>query len=134
MSLQRMDADTAETVAGVIRLLRRAAELVWAAKTPVRSGRHRRAVAARDALPPTGSRIGRPCVAAGCRWCEQPLTRALHWPSSSCRTGWARGSPSRRPRARRTTRRSSHREKWQARPCPLLLTTLIPRVKEAADG
>jgi hypothetical protein len=29
MSLQRMDADTAETVAGVIRLLRRAAELVW---------------------------------------------------------------------------------------------------------
>ena len=31
MSVQRMDADTAETVAGVIRLLRRAAELVWAA-------------------------------------------------------------------------------------------------------
>jgi hypothetical protein len=31
MSLQRMNADTAETVAGVIRLLRRAAELVWAA-------------------------------------------------------------------------------------------------------
>ena len=29
MSLQRMDADTAETVAGVVRLLRRAAELVW---------------------------------------------------------------------------------------------------------
>jgi hypothetical protein len=31
MSLQRMDADTAETLAGVARLLRRAAELVWAA-------------------------------------------------------------------------------------------------------
>src|SRR5919106_572849 len=31
MSLHRMDADTAETVAGVIRLLRRAAELVWVA-------------------------------------------------------------------------------------------------------
>src|SRR5215207_3798918 len=31
MSLQWMDADTAETVAGVVRLLRRAAELVWAA-------------------------------------------------------------------------------------------------------
>ena len=31
MSLHRMDADTAETVAGVVRLLRRAAELVWAA-------------------------------------------------------------------------------------------------------
>ena len=30
MSRQRMDADTAETVAGVVRLLRRAAELVWA--------------------------------------------------------------------------------------------------------
>jgi hypothetical protein len=31
MSRQRMDADTAETMAGVVRLLRRAAELVWAA-------------------------------------------------------------------------------------------------------
>src|SRR5215213_605200 len=31
MSRQCMDADTAETLAGVIRLLRRAAELVWAA-------------------------------------------------------------------------------------------------------
>jgi hypothetical protein len=29
MSLQRMDGDTAGTVAGVVRLLRRAAELVW---------------------------------------------------------------------------------------------------------
>ena len=31
MSRQRMDTDTAETLAGVVRLLRRAAELVWAA-------------------------------------------------------------------------------------------------------
>ena len=31
MGRQRMDADTAETLAGVVRLLRRAAELVWAA-------------------------------------------------------------------------------------------------------
>ena len=31
MGRQLMDADTAETVAGVVRLLRRAAELVWAA-------------------------------------------------------------------------------------------------------
>ena len=31
MSQQRMDADTAETLAGVVRLLRRAAELVWEA-------------------------------------------------------------------------------------------------------
>jgi hypothetical protein len=30
MSRQRMDAKTAETLAGVVRLLRRAAELVWA--------------------------------------------------------------------------------------------------------
>ena len=30
MSRQRMDAHTAETLAGVVRLLRRAAELVWA--------------------------------------------------------------------------------------------------------
>jgi|SRR5687767_8717120 hypothetical protein len=29
MSLQPIDADTAETLAGVVRLLRRAAELVW---------------------------------------------------------------------------------------------------------
>ena len=31
MSFQRMDVDTAETLAGVVRLLRRAAELVWVA-------------------------------------------------------------------------------------------------------
>jgi hypothetical protein len=31
MSRQRVDADTAETLAGVVRLLRRAAELVWVA-------------------------------------------------------------------------------------------------------
>jgi hypothetical protein len=31
MSRQGMDADTAETLAGVVRLLRRAAELIWAA-------------------------------------------------------------------------------------------------------
>src|SRR5215204_1023781 len=31
MSRQRIDADTAETLAGVVRLLRRAAELVWVA-------------------------------------------------------------------------------------------------------
>ena len=31
MNLQRMDADTAETVAGVVPLLRRSAELVWTA-------------------------------------------------------------------------------------------------------
>ena len=39
MSFQRMDADTAETVAGVVRLLRRAAELVWAAVDTEGAGR-----------------------------------------------------------------------------------------------
>ena len=29
MNLQRIDVDTRETVAGVVRMLRRAAELVW---------------------------------------------------------------------------------------------------------
>ena len=39
MSRQGMDADTAETVAGVVRLLRRAAELVWRLSTPKVPGR-----------------------------------------------------------------------------------------------
>jgi hypothetical protein len=45
MSLQRMDADTAETVAGVIRLLRRAAELVWAAADAEGAGSPRQLLA-----------------------------------------------------------------------------------------
>jgi hypothetical protein len=45
MSLQRMDADTAETVAGVIRLLRRAAELVWAAADTEGAGSPRQLLA-----------------------------------------------------------------------------------------
>ena len=45
MSLQRMDADTAETVAGVIRLLRRAAELVWAAVDAEGAGSPRQVLA-----------------------------------------------------------------------------------------
>jgi hypothetical protein len=45
MSLQRMDADTAETVAGVIRLLRRAAELVWAAVDAEGAGSSRQLLA-----------------------------------------------------------------------------------------
>ena len=39
MSRQGMDADTAETLAGVVPLLRRAAELVWAAVDADRAGR-----------------------------------------------------------------------------------------------
>jgi hypothetical protein len=36
-----MDAETAETLAGVVRLLRRAAELVWAAVDAEGAGSHR---------------------------------------------------------------------------------------------
>jgi len=62
MSLQRMDADTAETVAGVIRQLRRAAELVWAAADAEGAGSPRQLLAlgidlaaddARNLLPDT---------------------------------------------------------------------------------
>jgi hypothetical protein len=45
MSFQRMDADTAETVAGVVRLLRRAAELVWAAADTEGAGSPRQVLA-----------------------------------------------------------------------------------------
>ena len=45
MSWQRMDADTAETLAGVVRLLRRAAELVWAAVDADRAGSPRQLLA-----------------------------------------------------------------------------------------
>jgi hypothetical protein len=40
-----MDADTAETLAGVVRLLRRAAELVWAAVDTDGAGSPRQALA-----------------------------------------------------------------------------------------
>jgi hypothetical protein len=45
MSFQRMDADTAETLAGVVRLLRRAAELVWAAVDTEGAGSPRQVLA-----------------------------------------------------------------------------------------
>jgi hypothetical protein len=45
MSLQPMDADTAETLAGVVRLLRRAAELVWAAADTEGAGSPRQVLA-----------------------------------------------------------------------------------------
>jgi hypothetical protein len=45
MSFQRMDADTAETLAGVVRLLRRAAELVWAAADTEGAGSPRQVLA-----------------------------------------------------------------------------------------
>ena len=45
MSFQRMDADTAETLAGVVRLLRRAAELVWAAADSEGAGSFRQVLA-----------------------------------------------------------------------------------------
>jgi len=45
MSFQRMDADTAETLAGMVRLLRRAAELVWAAANTEGAGSPRQVLA-----------------------------------------------------------------------------------------
>jgi hypothetical protein len=45
MSLQRMDADTAETVAGVVRRLRRAAQLVWEVVEAERAGSPRQMLA-----------------------------------------------------------------------------------------
>jgi hypothetical protein len=45
MSLQWIDADTAETVAGVVRLLRRAAELAWEAVDTEGSGSPRQMLA-----------------------------------------------------------------------------------------
>jgi hypothetical protein len=45
MRLQLMDADTPETLAGVVRLLRRAAELVWAAVDADSAGSPRQALA-----------------------------------------------------------------------------------------
>jgi hypothetical protein len=45
MSLQPMDADTHETLAGVVRLLRRAAELVWAAADAEGAGSPRQVLA-----------------------------------------------------------------------------------------
>src|SRR5215213_5237109 len=45
MSLQPMDADTHETLAGAVRLLRRAAELVWAAVDSERAASPRQVVA-----------------------------------------------------------------------------------------
>ena len=45
MSFQRMDADTAETLAGVVRLLLRAAELVWAAVDAEGAGSPRQVLA-----------------------------------------------------------------------------------------
>ena len=66
MSRQRMDADTAETLAGVVRLLRRAAELVWAAVDAEGAGSPRQVLglgidlaADRGAEPASGRDSGR---------------------------------------------------------------------------
>ena len=45
MSFQRIDADTAETLAGLVRLLRRAAEQVWAAVDAEGAGSPRQVLA-----------------------------------------------------------------------------------------
>ena len=65
MSRQRMDADTAETLAGVVWLLHRAAELVWAAVDAKGAGSPRQVLglgidlAADQAEPASGRDFGR---------------------------------------------------------------------------
>ena len=85
MSGQRMDADTAETLAGVVRLLRRAAELVWAAVDAEGAGSPRQVLAlgidlaadeARNLLPDAIAVEGR---------CRSEMNRPVSYaPPSSC--------------------------------------------------
>jgi hypothetical protein len=56
MSVQPMDADAAETVAGVVRLLRRAAELVWVAIDTDGAGSPRQVLALGIDLAPDEAR------------------------------------------------------------------------------
>lgn len=57
MSRQGMDADTAETLAGVVRLLRRAAELVWAAVDAEEPARRRLINFADDVIATTNHAV-----------------------------------------------------------------------------
>ena len=95
MSLQRMDADTAETVAGVVRLLRRAAQLVWdvvdaeRAGSPRHAGIGHRPSSGRGAEPPAGRNSARrtPCrsgmnPAGLLRSAEHPLRRVATTPGA----------------------------------------------------
>ena len=94
MSLQRMDADTAETVAGVIRLLRRAAELVWAAADAEGAGSPRQLLAlgidlatddARNLLPDAMLVDGIVPVGdepAGLLWSAERLLRRIATPGA----------------------------------------------------
>ncbi|HEX3199793.1 MAG TPA: hypothetical protein VHR39_19790 [Propionibacteriaceae bacterium] len=87
MSRQGMDADSAETLAGVVRFLRRAAELVWAAvdaeggvaSTSARVGhrpsRGRRAEPPTDAIPVDGPVLVGDDPAGLLRSAEQLLRR-----------------------------------------------------------
>jgi hypothetical protein len=66
MNLHPINADTAETVAGVVRLLRRAAELVWKAVDADHAGSPRQVLALGNDLaadearnPPAGHQPGR---------------------------------------------------------------------------
>jgi hypothetical protein len=73
MSLQRMDADTAETVAGVLRLLRRAAQLVWDVVDAERPGSPRQMMALAIDLAADE---------------ERSLQRTAHWPATRTRLIW----------------------------------------------
>jgi hypothetical protein len=83
MSFQRMDADTAETLAGVVRLLRRAAELVWAAADTEGAGSPRQVLA--STWPPTrhGTCYRMRLLSKGlCR--SETNRRVSYAPPSSC--------------------------------------------------
>ena len=105
MSRQRMDADTAETLAGVVRLLRRAAELVWAAVDTDAAGSPRQVLAlgidlaadeARNLLPDAIAVDGPAPVGdepAGLLRSAEQLLRRVDHPRSGDRARWpaARG-------------------------------------------
>jgi hypothetical protein len=86
MSLQPIDAETAETLAGVVRLLRRAAELVWKAVDTDGAGSPRQVLALGIDLPPT--RRGTSCrmPLRPMDLCQSDMIRLVFYalPSSCC--------------------------------------------------
>jgi hypothetical protein len=94
MSFQRMDADTAGTLAGVVRLLRRAAELVWAAVDTEGAGSPRQVLAlgidlaadeARNVLPDAiavGGPVPAGDVPAGLIRSAEQLLRRIDTPAA----------------------------------------------------
>ena len=85
MSFQRMDLDTAETLAGVVRLLRRAAELVWAAADGEGAGSPRQVLALGIDLAADEARNVLPDAIAVDGLCRSETNRRVSYaPPSSC--------------------------------------------------